>query len=284
MIRIITMIIAFATFSFATYVEPTLAVDEKSDIKSLLKEIELNDSFMDQGYKDLIEDRNHFSQEQFVHIYAQATPYIPVIQEIFDRYGIPRIFMYMPVIESNFKEGVRSRAGAVGIWQLVPVTARAFGLKVSKKVDERNDVVKSTVAVARYLNAMHAKLGKWYLVIMAYSCGDGALKKAIIKAQSRQAEVLLDERKKYVSAETRNHFKKLVTVYTMGGKASVQAALSRKKDQLSSLPHFVSKSAKTQMRLQASMDKIDQNGVKRTIDLTKVLAEHRKLDTSSPKI
>jgi hypothetical protein len=166
----------------------------------------------------------------------------------------------------------------------VPVTARAFGLKVSKKVDERNDVVKSTVAVARYLNAMHAKLGKWYLVVMAYSCGDGALKKAITRAQSKQAEVLLDDQKKYLSAETRNHFKKLITVYTMGGKTSVQAALSRKKDQLALVPQFASKSAKTQLRLQASMDKIDQNGVKRPIDLTKILAEHRKADLSSPKM
>ena len=227
MMRIIITLLLALNFSFATL---PIESDSTDPLTKAFRNIQLDDTFMDHDIFESIKKRESFSQQRFVDIYGNGAILIPTIRDIFERDGVPDLFAYMPVIESGFTAKVRSRAGAVGIWQLVPATAKNFGLKVSKKVDERKDPVKSTQAVSRYVRAMHAKFGKWYLVVMAYSCGEGTLQRAIERAKSDRAEVLLDPNKKYLSAETRTHFKRLLTVYAMSHADNVSQALQAKMD------------------------------------------------------
>jgi membrane-bound lytic murein transglycosylase D len=85
--------------------------------------------------------------------------------------------------ESGFDNQARpnrpaSVAGA-GIWQMVPNTARAHGLKVEGAVDERLDPRRETEAAAQMLAGLHERLGDWLLALGAYSRGEVAIRKLI---------------------------------------------------------------------------------------------------------
>ncbi len=77
--------------------------------------------------------------------------YMPVFQEIFDRYDMPEELKAMAVIESALNPLAVSRAGAKGMWQFMYSTAKIYGLKIDSFVDERLDPVKSAEAAARFL-------------------------------------------------------------------------------------------------------------------------------------
>jgi membrane-bound lytic murein transglycosylase D len=108
----------------------------------------------------------------------RSAPYFTMIEKIFSDHGIPEEMKYLAVIESGMSYNARSRVGAVGMWQFMSGTARIFGLSVGKKVDERKDFYKSTVAAAKYLNELYEQFDDWLLVVAAYNCGAGGVQRA----------------------------------------------------------------------------------------------------------
>ena len=139
-----------------------------------------------------------------------------VLQDILKKQNVPAEILYLAVIESGLNARATSRSGAAGIWQLVPSTARGLGLKVGNSIDERRDPVASTKAAIKYLTSLKKDFGKWYLAVLAYNCGDGALKKAIARAGSDDPKVLLDPNKKYLSLETRSFLRKILITAQIG--------------------------------------------------------------------
>ena len=85
----------------------------------------------------------HSSTMQMI---KRANRYFPVIEPLLKANGIPDDFKYLMVIESNLNPIARSPAGAAGLWQFMPVTAREFGLEVNDNVDERYHIEKATAA------------------------------------------------------------------------------------------------------------------------------------------
>jgi len=77
--------------------------------------------------------------------------YFPMIEDIFDSYGLPVELKYMAVIESALNPNAVSRVGATGLWQFMYSTGRMYGLTINSVVDERRDPVRATHAAARYL-------------------------------------------------------------------------------------------------------------------------------------
>lgn len=134
-------------------------------------------------------------------------PYFALYDGILKQYNLPLEMKYLSVIESHLRPGLVSWAGAVGPWQLMRDEASRFKLRVTKRYDERTDFTKSTHAASKLMNELYAEFGDWLLVVGAYNCGAGRMKKAIKQAGGKKDFWALQQ---YLPLETRNHVKKFI--------------------------------------------------------------------------
>ena len=111
----------------------------------------------------------------------RAGRYFPYIEEKLAEAGIPGDIKYVAVAESALITDIKSTKRAVGLWQFMSRTARRYGLKKNRLIDERLDFERSTEAAIKYLNRLHSEFGNWTLALAAYNCGDAFLKKQIRK-------------------------------------------------------------------------------------------------------
>jgi hypothetical protein len=86
---------------------------------------------------------------------------------------------YLAVAESDLRPWALSPAGALGLWQFMPATARRFGLTVNDQIDQRHLPENLLEAAKAYLKSLHADLGDWPLALAAYNAGEGRIKKAM---------------------------------------------------------------------------------------------------------
>ncbi len=116
------------------------------------------------------------------NIIGLASYWMPQLEAVFDRYGLPQELKAVAVIESALKPTAVSRAGAKGMWQFMYTAARQYKLNITSYVDERLDPLKAADAAARYLKDSYSVFGDWLLAIASYNCGSGNVNKAIRKA------------------------------------------------------------------------------------------------------
>jgi membrane-bound lytic murein transglycosylase D len=109
----------------------------------------------------------------------RAGRYFPYIEEKLAEAGMPGDLRYVPVAESALITNIKSRRRAVGLWQFMSRTARRYGLRKNRLIDERLDFERSTEAAIKYLERLHSEFGNWTLALAAYNCGDSLLKKEI---------------------------------------------------------------------------------------------------------
>jgi len=137
---------------------------------------------------------------------ARSGRYLPMILDVFQQKGLPEELVFTAMIESGFNPTAVSSAGAKGLWQFMAPTARLYGLRVDRWLDERLDPEKSTVAAANYLRDLYTQFGSWDLAQAAYNAGDFKVQQAIQRTGSRdfwalrRSPVLLDETKNFVPA------------------------------------------------------------------------------------
>jgi hypothetical protein len=98
---------------------------------------------------------------------------------------LPEDLMWLAAIESGFNPQAVSPAGAVGLFQIMPVTAERFGLAMGPELDERRSVVRSSDAAFSYLAILKEQLGSWDLALAAYNCGEGRLLEAMDAARNK---------------------------------------------------------------------------------------------------
>ena len=132
-----------------------------------------------------------------------------IFEEELLKLGMPLELEYLPVIESAINPNAVSRAGAVGLWQFMPATAKGLGMEINSLVDERRDPRSSSRNAARYLKQLYEIYHDWSLAIAAYNCGPGNVNKALRRAgvDNEGADVKKDfwQIYDYLPAETRGY-------------------------------------------------------------------------------
>ena len=118
-------------------------------------------------------------RDKFEDAIRRSGRYLPTIEKIFvQEFGLPLELTRLPFVESSFNYQAYSSAGAAGIWQFMPRTARLY-MTVNNVVDERLDPEEATRAAARYLLAAYRQLGSWPLAVTSYNHGVGGVLKKV---------------------------------------------------------------------------------------------------------
>jgi len=139
--------------------------------------------------------------------------YFPRFEEIFDLYGVPYEIKYLSVIESALNPRAVSRVGAVGAWQFMYSTGKAYGLTINSLVDQRRDPIAATHAAARFLVDLYDIYHDWTLALAAYNCGPGNVNKAIRRSGGKRN---LWDIYYYLPRETRGYVPAFIAAtYTM---------------------------------------------------------------------
>ena len=157
---------------------------------------------------NLIDVRERFDRElvtnvnlhgSTIMILKRANRVFPIIEPILAKNNVPDDFKYLAVIESALINAT-SPAGAKGVWQFMPETAREKGMEVNDIVDERYNLEKSTEAACQYLLAAKAKLGSWTLAAASYNGGLAGVSKQIEfqKVNNYYDLLLTEETHRYV--------------------------------------------------------------------------------------
>ena len=116
-------------------------------------------------------------------IIKRSAPYLYYIFNVTQQRNLPAELALLPIIESAYNPFDYSKAGANGLWQLMPGTASGFGVKINWWYDGRRDIVVSTNVAFDYLSYLHDFFSKypdsWLLAVAAYNCGEGTVQAAL---------------------------------------------------------------------------------------------------------
>lgn len=152
----------------------------------LIKRLKAINSFIPLPYNNIIKNHIIYYTQRIPNkidlILGLSSYYLPIFEEIFDQYDMPKELKAMAIIESALNPVATSRVNARGIWQFMYRTARQYNLEINTYVDERLDPVASSHAAAKYLKDAYTIFGDWSLAIASYNCGAGNVNKAIRRA------------------------------------------------------------------------------------------------------
>lgn len=142
----------------------------------------------------------------------------PIILPRLKDAGLPQDLIYLAMIESGFSTSALSHAGAKGPWQFIRSTGRIFELKQDWWKDERRDPIKSTEAAIEYLSRLHAEFGDWRLACAAYNAGEGKIRRAIARLNTRDFWEIASDRKA-LRRETKDYVPKMMAAAIVGRNA-----------------------------------------------------------------
>ncbi|MFV8370172.1 lytic transglycosylase domain-containing protein [Flavobacterium sp. LB2R40] len=198
-ILILTVIFASGIFIFATTNDAKVKEAKEAIVYSFPVKLDFAGEATPLTISDV---KERFDRELLVNVNLHASTILaikranrafPVIEPILKKNGIPDDFKYLAVIESGLVNVV-SPAGARGIWQFMPETAKERGMEVGENVDQRYDLEKSTQAACSYFLSAKGKFGNWTLAAASYNGGMTGINKQIgIQKVSDYYDLLLTE-------------------------------------------------------------------------------------------
>ena len=118
-----------------------------------------------------------------------AKPYVTRLKPIFASEKVPEQLVWIAEVESSFDPRARSPQGAAGLFQLMPATAKRFGLRVTP-FDQRLKPEPSAQAAAKYLRYLHGHFKDWRLALAAYNAGEGTVDKLLARQKKRSFDVI----------------------------------------------------------------------------------------------
>ena len=159
-----------------------------------------------QGYINYYQGRGRSTMENGLRRSGQ---YMKLARKIFHEEGVPLDVTWLGQVESAWKVKALSWASASGLWQFIPSTGRAYGLRQTAYIDERNSYEQATRASARHLKDLAKRYnGNWELAMAAYNTGAGNIDRAISRAGTANFWMIYP----YIAQETRNYVPNILAV------------------------------------------------------------------------
>lgn len=153
----------------------------------------------------------------------EAGKYVTRLKPVFASEKVPGELVWIAEVESSFRPEATSPAGAAGLFQLMPKTAKQEGLSLWPW-DQRRDPEKSARASARYLRSLHQEFKDWSLVLAAYNAGDGKVRTLLKRHGTRS----YDRIAAHLPAETQLYVPKVeAVVRRREGKALAELVVPR---------------------------------------------------------
>jgi membrane-bound lytic murein transglycosylase D len=135
--------------------------------------------------------------------------FMKLARDIFAREGVPLDITWLAQVESAWQVRALSNKAASGLWQFVPGTGGAYGLRQTAWIDERNSLEQATRASARYLKDLAKRYnGNWELAMAAYNTGAGHVDRAIAMTGTADFWTIYP----YLFQETRNYVPNILAV------------------------------------------------------------------------
>jgi membrane-bound lytic murein transglycosylase D len=131
-------------------------------------------------------ERSYLANPAYLNrMFTRGNRYMFHIVEELEKRGMPTELALLPMVESAMNPVAASHAKAVGLWQFIPSTGKAFNLQQNWWVDNRRDVLQSTRAALDYLQKIYEMQGNdWFLGLASYNWGEGAVKRAVSRAKA----------------------------------------------------------------------------------------------------
>jgi membrane-bound lytic murein transglycosylase D len=136
-----------------------------------------------------------------------AKEYVPELKPIFSTQKVPPELVWVAEVESGFDRHALSPAGAAGLFQLMPDTAKRFGLSLWPQ-DQRYQPEPSAIASARYLKYLHDRFKDWRLALASYNAGEGTVQKLLDRYNANSYDGIAE----HLPAETQMYVPRIEAV------------------------------------------------------------------------
>lgn len=167
----------------------------------------------------------------------EVMPRLMYVQQITAKHGVAGEFALLPWVESHYRPVPGGKGNPAGMWQIMPVTANALGMRVDKNFDGRLDMPAATDAIMALLRRYHDDLGDWRMADYAFNAGEFAVRKLVDRYGAPNEEPAIP--KMPVKRITREHLAKLLAISCVvrePGRFNVQLPLISPEQQLVSVP------------------------------------------------
>ena len=150
----------------------------------VLKELNMEPSFLSNKVLQdtFYEYTSSYNISYYNNFIKKSSLNAQIVRSEIEKENLPESAFFIPMIESHFVNQTRGKNAPAGLWQIIPETATSLRLRNDEFIDERLDLIKSTDAASLYLKRYYGKLGKWYLALIAYNCGEGRVIEGVARA------------------------------------------------------------------------------------------------------
>jgi membrane-bound lytic murein transglycosylase D len=136
-----------------------------------------------------------------------AKELVPVLKPVFTAQKVPSELVWLAEVESSFNREALSPVGAAGLFQLMPDTAKRFGLSLWPR-DQRYQAEPSATASAQYLRYLYNHFQDWRLALAAYNAGEGTVQKLLKRFKTHS----YDDIAPHLPAETQMYVPRIEAV------------------------------------------------------------------------
>lgn len=148
---------------------------------------------------------------------ASAKEYVTELKPIFSAQKVPPELVWVAEVESGFDRHALSPAGAAGLFQLMPDTAKRFGLSLWPR-DQRYQPEPSATASAQYLKYLHDRFKDWRLALASYNAGEGTVQKLLERYEASDYDSIAE----HLPAETQMYVPRVEAVLQQREGASLE--------------------------------------------------------------